>query len=89
MHARARPPAALLYGALCVHTLVSAGTYLWAKRALVEIPALPLGLLRFAGASVLLGILLLRLRPRGQRLPPRSGTGQGFGQFVKIRRLHF
>src|SRR5439155_15438562 len=26
----------------------------------------------FAGASVLLGILLLRLRPRGQRLPPRS-----------------
>src|SRR5438132_9859270 len=72
MHARARPPAALLYGALCVHTLLSAGTYLWAKRALVEIPALPLGLLRFAGASVLLGILLLRLRPRGQRLPPRS-----------------
>ena len=24
-----------------------------------------------------------------QRVPPRSGTGQGFGQFVKIRRLHF
>ena len=72
MHARARPPAALLYGALCVHTLLSAGTYLWAKRALAEIPALPLGLLRFAGASLLLGAMLLRLRPTGQRLPPRS-----------------
>jgi len=24
-----------------------------------------------------------------QRMPPRSRTGQGFGQFVKIRRLHF
>src|SRR5438067_12586675 len=72
MHGRARPPAALLYGALCVHTLLSAGTYLWAKRALTEIPALPLGLLRFAGASVLLGAMLLRLRPPGQRLPPRA-----------------
>lgn len=72
MHARARPPAALLYGALVAHTLFSAGTYLWAKRALVEIPALPLGLLRFAGASILLGVLLLRLRPPGQRLPPRA-----------------
>src|SRR5258708_20365866 len=70
MHDRARPPAALLYGALVAHTLLSAGTYLWAKRALIEIPALPLGLLRFAGASLLLGGLLLKLRPPGQRLPP-------------------
>jgi drug/metabolite transporter (DMT)-like permease len=70
MHARARPPAALLYGALIAHTLISAGTYLFAKRALIEIPALPLGLLRFTGASILLGLLLLRLRPPGQRLPP-------------------
>ncbi len=72
MQARARPSAALLYGALVMHTLFSAGTYLWAKRALIEIPALPLGLLRFAGASLLLGGLLLRLQPPGQRLPPRT-----------------
>jgi drug/metabolite transporter (DMT)-like permease len=72
MHARVRPPAALLYAALCLHTLLSAGTYLWGKRALQEIPALPLGLLRFASASILLALLLLRLRPRGQRLPPRA-----------------
>ena len=39
MHLRARPPAAALYGALLAHTLVSAGNYLFAKRALMEIPA--------------------------------------------------
>ena len=62
----------LLYGALVAHTLISAGTYLFAKRALQEIPALPLGMIRFAGASLTLSLLLLRLRPAGQRLPPRS-----------------
>jgi drug/metabolite transporter (DMT)-like permease len=71
MHAP-RPKAALLYGALLFNTLLSAGTYLWAKRTLVEIPALTLGLMRFAGASVLLALLLLRLRPPGARIPPRS-----------------
>src|SRR2546428_7155068 len=70
MHVRARPSAVALYGALLAHTLVSAGNYLFAKRALMEIPALPLGLLRFAGASVLLTILLRRGRPPRQRLPP-------------------
>ena len=44
MHVRARPSAVALYGALLAHTLVSAGNYLFAKRALMEIPALPLGL---------------------------------------------
>lgn len=72
MHARARPSAALLYGGLLAHTLVSAANYLFAKRALVEIPALPLGLLRFVGASTLLVILLRRLKPPGQRMPPRA-----------------
>jgi drug/metabolite transporter (DMT)-like permease len=72
MHARARPSAVLLYGALLAHTLVSAANYLFAKRALMEIPALPLGLLRFTGASVLLIILLRRVKPPGQRLPPRE-----------------
>ncbi len=65
-----KPTRALLYGALLLHTLLSAGTYLFAKKALTEIPALPLGLFRFAGASVILAALLLRLRPPGKRLPP-------------------
>src|SRR2546423_7669749 len=71
MHVRARPSAVALYGALLAHTLVSAGNYLFAKRALMEIPALPLGLLRFAGAALLLLVLLHQVRPPGQRLPPR------------------
>ena len=69
---RARP--LLLYGALAAHTLFSAGTYLFAKRALQEIPALPLGMIRFAGASLILALLLRRLRPPGQRLPPRGAV---------------
>jgi len=72
MHARARPSAVLLYGALLAHTLLSAANYLFAKRALVEIPALPLGLLRFVGASLLLLVLLRRALPPGRRLPPRE-----------------
>ena len=69
MHARPRPT--ILYGALVLHTLVSAGTYLFGKRALIEIPALPLGMIRFFGSSLMLSALLWRLPP-GQRLPPRS-----------------
>jgi drug/metabolite transporter (DMT)-like permease len=65
------PRKSVLYGALLLHTIVSAGTYLFGKRALLEIPALPLGLLRFTGASLLLVALLLRLLPPGQRLPPK------------------
>ena len=67
-----RPRPALLYGALVLQTCLSAGTYLLAKRALVEIPPLPLGLLRFAGASVCLAGLLAWLLPRGARLPPKG-----------------
>jgi len=37
---------------------------------------LPLGLLRFLGASVLLSLLLLRVRPPGQRMPPKSAWPQ-------------
>ena len=70
MHVRARPT--ILYGALVLQTFTSAGTYLFGKRALTEIPALPLGMIRFAGSSILLSLLLLRLRPPGQRLPPRA-----------------
>ena len=70
MHARTRP--SLVYAALIAQTFLSAGTYLFGKRALTEIPALPLGMIRFAGASLLLSVLLLRMQPPGQRLPPRS-----------------
>ena len=74
MHVRARPSAVALYGALLAHTLVSAGNYLFAKRALMEIPALPLGLLRFAGASLLVLPALRHLslveRPELARLRP-------------------
>lgn len=66
------PRRALLYGGLLLHTVLSAGSYLCGKSALREIPALPLGLLRFLGASALLAAMLLRVRPPGQRLPPRS-----------------
>jgi drug/metabolite transporter (DMT)-like permease len=71
MHART-PSKTLLYGALLLHTALSAGTYLIGKRALAELPALVLGLFRFCGASVLLSLLLLKLKPRGQRLPPKE-----------------
>jgi len=70
------PRRALLYGGLLLHTILSAGSYLCGKTALREIPPLPLGLLRFLGASALLSLLLLRVRPPGQRLPPRSAWPQ-------------
>ena len=73
----ANPPRrALLYGGLLLHTILSAGSYLCGKTALREIPPLPLGLLRFLGASALLSLLLLRVRPPGQRLPPKSAWPQ-------------
>ncbi len=72
------PSAALLYGSLLLHTFLSAGTYLVAKRALVEIPPLALGLFRFAVASVALVALLAWLLPRGARLPPKEARGKFF-----------
>ena len=72
---RGPAPAWLLYGALLLHTAASAGTYLFGKRALIEMPALALGALRFVGASLCLSLLLFRL-PRGQRLPPRESRGK-------------
>lgn len=70
------PRRALLYGGLLLHTVLSAGSYLCGKTALREIPPLPLGLLRFLGASALLVLLLLRVRPPGQRMPPKSAWPQ-------------
>ncbi len=70
------PRRALLYGGLLLHTVLSAGSNLCGKTALREIPPLPLGLLRFLGASALLVLLLLRVRPPGQRMPPKSAWPQ-------------
>jgi drug/metabolite transporter (DMT)-like permease len=67
-----RPSRAVLYGGLILHTVLSAGSYLCGKSALREIPPLPLGLIRFLGASALLLLLLRRVRPPGMRMPPRS-----------------
>jgi len=67
-----RPSRAVLYGGLILHTVLSAGSYLCGKSALRELPALPLGLIRFLGASFLLLLLLRRVRPPGMRIPPRS-----------------
>lgn len=67
-----RPSRPVLYGGLILHTVLSAGSYLCGKTALREIPPLPLGLIRFLGASALLLLLLRRVRPPGQRMPPRS-----------------
>jgi drug/metabolite transporter (DMT)-like permease len=67
-------PGAVVYAGLLLHTLLSAGTYLFAKHALTEMPPLPLGLVRFAGASICLVALLMRVRPKGQRLPPRRAV---------------
>lgn len=69
MSSRPHPPALVLYGALLVHSLISAGTFLFAKRALVELHWAQLALVRFAGTSVIFALLLLRL-PKGTRLPP-------------------
>jgi len=66
------PRRALLYGGLLLHTFLSAGSSLCGKAALREFPAIPFGLLRFVGASALLLLLLRRVRPKGERLPPRS-----------------
>src|SRR5712692_9796883 len=66
------PRRALLYGGLLLHTFLSAGSYLCGKSALREIPPLPLGLIRFLGASALLALMLRRVLPPGQRLPPPS-----------------
>jgi drug/metabolite transporter (DMT)-like permease len=77
--ARAQPravPHALVYAGLVLHTLLSAGTYLFAKRTLAEMPPLPLGLVRFCGASLFLAALLARVRPRGHRFPPREAVGK-------------
>jgi drug/metabolite transporter (DMT)-like permease len=52
---------------MLVHSVISAGTFLVAKRALGELSALELGLVRFTLAASVYGALLWRLRVRVAR----------------------
>ncbi len=49
---------------MLLHSLLSAGTYIVAKRALLELSAFELGLVRFTLAAIVYGLLLLRARAR-------------------------
>src|SRR5512141_1555896 len=51
---------------MSLHSLLSAGTYLAAKRALGELSAFELGLARFTLASLIYVVLLWRGGPRGR-----------------------
>ncbi len=67
-------PGASTYVALCVHTLISATTYLAAKRATAEIPPVTLTLVRLLLSGALLSVIVLvtpgrKLPPKGARLP--------------------
>lgn len=68
--APARPAGALVYGALGLQTVISAGTYLAAKRAMVELPPFEVVLLRFALSGALFAALLFFVK--GRTLPPRA-----------------
>jgi drug/metabolite transporter (DMT)-like permease len=60
-----------------VHSALSAGTYIAGKRALAEISPVELALVRFSLASIVHGVLLLRLRVSFRRrdLPRLAGLG--------------
>jgi drug/metabolite transporter (DMT)-like permease len=69
-----RSPRVLVYLALTTQTLISAGTYLAAKRALVELPPLALVMIRNGGATACFLVLAaLFMRPF---LPPRAQWGR-------------
>lgn len=71
---RAARPGAVVYGALCLQVLISAGTFLAAKRTLVEIHAFPLLALRFLLSGVLFCLILAVTR--GPAWPPRQSWGR-------------
>lgn len=64
----------LVYAALTVQTLISAGTYLAAKRAMVELPPFTLVLLRFFISAGVFAAVLVALP--GPKLPPRPLWGR-------------
>ncbi len=62
-----RSPGAAVAFAMFVHSVLSAGTYVAAKRALGELSAFELALVRFVLSSAIYAVLLLRERPRVTR----------------------
>jgi hypothetical protein len=58
-------------GAVWSQTLISAGTYLAAKRAMAELPPLTVILCRFLISGAVFAVILASLRSRAP-LPPRS-----------------
>lgn len=67
-----KPGRSLALAALLVQTVVAAGTYPAAKRALLDVDPFPLAMMRFAGTALLLGVALAL---RGG-LPRRSEIGR-------------
>ncbi len=62
---------------MILHSALSAGTYLFGKRALVELSPVELALVRFSLAAIVHGVLLWRLRIRFalRDLPGLAGLG--------------
>ncbi len=63
---------------MLIHSVISAGTYLAAKRALAELSPFELALARFVLAAVIYGALLLRRPPRVARRDLWRLAGLGF-----------
>ncbi len=63
---------------MILHSAISAGTYLAAKRALAELSPFELGLVRFALAAACFTALLLRRPPRVSRRDLAALAGLGF-----------
>jgi drug/metabolite transporter (DMT)-like permease len=76
-------PRALAYVAIVLQTAISAATYVVAKRALAELAGLELAWLRFGGAGLCFGVVLLAL---GRSLRPPPGT---FWRFTALGVLGF
>lgn len=71
---RASHPVPLVYAALGLQVLISAGTFLVAKRTLVEIHAFPLLAARFLLSGLLFCLILLWLP--GPAVPPKATWGR-------------
>ncbi|NMO16949.1 EamA family transporter [Pyxidicoccus fallax] len=66
----AASPLTLVYALMCVQVLISAGTYLTGKRAMMELPPLTVVMWRFLLSGSVF-VLLLWLSP-GPKVPPRE-----------------
>ncbi|MCP3104037.1 DMT family transporter [Myxococcus sp. K15C18031901] len=70
----AAPSLGGVYAALLLQVLISAGTYLTAKRAMTELPPLSVVLWRFLLSGVVFALMLAFLP--GRKLPPREAWGR-------------